>query len=216
MESAVIYLRFCRLNAVPFWRSSTISWMISSSTGVTWSSCLGERRREISTVLSCVDKRSGHLVLLLFFQIHVYFFLHQTPILVVWLVSKCKLACCLQASTKKKRATKPCIVFVLLKSQLDILHLLGSKNKAVSGGTKCNMCNKKQWSSHIFCTMCWKDGGDGGFVRKQRGLEEVFLPEEAAGLSPLQTDRPLTEAPCPSGLLVPVYHTCNSCTKRHS
>lgn len=34
--------------------------MISSSTGATWSSCLGERRMAISTVLSWTHKRSGN------------------------------------------------------------------------------------------------------------------------------------------------------------
>lgn len=36
----------------PFWRCSTMSWMMSLSTGATWSSCLGERRTSSSSVLS--------------------------------------------------------------------------------------------------------------------------------------------------------------------
>lgn len=34
----------------PFWPCSTMSWMMSLSTGATWSSCLGERRTSSSIV----------------------------------------------------------------------------------------------------------------------------------------------------------------------
>lgn len=43
-------------NQIPYWRSSTISWMISSSTGATLTSCFGERRTANSTVLSWTQR----------------------------------------------------------------------------------------------------------------------------------------------------------------
>lgn len=148
-------------------------------------------------------------------------------------VSKHHLALCLQASTKKQQQNAALFCPPAKIGAGSSTCLVERKDKVGSEG-EVNTWLRERTGISTLCdiTKCWLDDfwkveqaqqGNAElfiflqsaltrwrsrlFVGRQWWMNPVgggFSPEEAAGLQHLQTERPLTEAPCPSYLLAPV------------